>query len=85
MCLSVFYNATFQTQTNEDPGRRHSSNRTPPRSRTTTSSQGSSSNLLTYTPHGSHEFGTLLCWAENDVGRQSDPCVFQVSNRMRKN
>ncbi|KAF2364232.1 CD80-like immunoglobulin C2-set [Trinorchestia longiramus] len=71
-------NATTQEHAAEDSPRRHNSGRVPNKSRTTTASHGSSSNLLTYTPHSSHEFGTLLCWAQNDVGRQADPCVFQV-------
>ncbi|KAK7035565.1 hypothetical protein SK128_010969 [Halocaridina rubra] len=34
--------------------------------------------VLAYTPLTHHDFGTLLCWAENEVGRQSDPCVYLV-------
>ncbi|XP_018028208.1 uncharacterized protein LOC108683407 [Hyalella azteca] len=75
-------NATSQEQSQpaDDSLRRHHQTRAPNRSRTSTASYGSSSNLLTYTPHTSHEFGTLLCWAQNDVGRQADPCVFQTKS-----
>ncbi|XP_068204828.1 nephrin-like isoform X2 [Palaemon carinicauda] len=33
---------------------------------------------LLYTPVTHHDFGTLLCWADNDVGRQAEPCIFLV-------
>ncbi|KAA0192602.1 hypothetical protein HAZT_HAZT007784, partial [Hyalella azteca] len=36
------------------------------------------SSVLAYTPHTPLDYGSLLCWAENSVGRQKDPCVFQV-------
>ena len=39
--------------------------------------QGSAS-LLTYTPRSQMDYGTVLCWASNDVGRQVVPCVFHV-------
>ncbi|XP_063595202.1 synaptogenesis protein syg-2-like [Penaeus indicus] len=34
--------------------------------------------VVRYTPQTHHDFGELLCWAVNDVGRQREPCVFNV-------
>ncbi|XP_042221447.1 nephrin-like [Homarus americanus] len=34
--------------------------------------------VMTYTPKTHHDFGTLLCWASNDVGSQPQPCVYLV-------
>ncbi len=39
--------------------------------------QGSAS-LLSYAPKSQMDYGTVLCWASNDVGRQVVPCVFHV-------
>ncbi|XP_037780317.1 nephrin-like [Penaeus monodon] len=33
---------------------------------------------LTYTPITKMDYGFLLCWATNDVGKQRDPCVFKI-------
>ncbi|CAG9764806.1 unnamed protein product [Ceutorhynchus assimilis] len=46
----------------------------PPRSAT------SSRNIseLTYTPKSQKDYGTLTCWGTNSIGRQVEPCVFQV-------
>ena len=33
---------------------------------------------IVYTPVSQNDFGSLLCWAENDAGPQVKPCVFQV-------
>lgn len=33
---------------------------------------------LTYRPTSQKEYGTLTCWATNSIGRQAEPCVFQV-------
>ncbi|KAK8378713.1 hypothetical protein O3P69_009430 [Scylla paramamosain] len=33
---------------------------------------------VTYTPMTHHDFGTLLCWAVNEVGGQVQPCVFLI-------
>jgi len=40
-------------------------------------SQGDLSRFF-YTPSLDAEFGTFLCWASNDIGRQVQPCVFHV-------
>ncbi|XP_055849963.1 hemicentin-1 isoform X2 [Episyrphus balteatus] len=37
------------------------------------SAQGST---LTYTPE--MDFGTIMCWADNNVGQQKEPCVFHL-------
>ena len=34
--------------------------------------------LVSYIPRTSHDYGSLLCWADNHVGRQAEPCVFQL-------
>ena len=34
---------------------------------------------VSYTPKARKDFGSLLCWAENVIGKQIIPCVFQVS------
>ncbi|XP_049785943.1 nephrin-like [Schistocerca cancellata] len=33
---------------------------------------------VTYTPVTELDYGTLLCWARNRVGRQRSPCVFHI-------
>lgn len=33
---------------------------------------------LIYTPKNEREYGTLACWARNSIGKQSEPCLFQV-------
>lgn len=33
---------------------------------------------LIYTPKNEREYGTLACWAKNLIGRQTEPCLFQV-------
>ena len=37
-----------------------------------------SASLVRYIPRTSHDYGSLLCWADNYVGRQAHPCVFQL-------
>ncbi|XP_068225626.1 neural cell adhesion molecule 2-like [Palaemon carinicauda] len=37
-----------------------------------------SKSILTYTPLVAWDYGLLLCYATNDVGRQEEPCVFRV-------
>ncbi|XP_054746444.1 hemicentin-1 [Anastrepha obliqua] len=39
------------------------------------SAQGST---LTYTPVKELDFGTIMCWADNNVGQQKEPCVFHL-------
>ena len=36
------------------------------------------SSTVSYTPMTHHDFGTLLCWAVNEVGGQLLPCVFLI-------
>ncbi|GAB0088671.1 Immunoglobulin-like domain [Sergentomyia squamirostris] len=33
---------------------------------------------LTYTPVKEMDFGTIMCWADNVVGQQKEPCVFHL-------
>lgn len=37
-----------------------------------------SKSILTYTPVSEHDYGTVMCWAENLAGRQKEPCVFHI-------
>ncbi|KAJ9597409.1 hypothetical protein L9F63_011730, partial [Diploptera punctata] len=34
--------------------------------------------ILRYTPVSELDYGTLSCWAQNSIGPQTTPCVFQV-------
>ncbi|XP_042219761.1 protein turtle homolog A-like [Homarus americanus] len=42
------------------------------------SSSSGNKSTVRYTPQTHHDFGHLLCWAQNDIGSQQDPCVFHV-------
>ena len=42
------------------------------------SSTSSGNSIVSYTPLTAHDFGSLLCWASNNVGKQQEPCVYQV-------
>lgn len=33
---------------------------------------------LTYKPLSDLDYGTLICWADNSIGRQLEPCVFHL-------
>ncbi|XP_008195943.1 hemicentin-2 isoform X1 [Tribolium castaneum] len=33
---------------------------------------------LMYTTSSQRDYGTLTCWGKNSIGRQAEPCVFQV-------
>ena len=35
--------------------------------------------ILPYTPTSPADYGSLLCWAENVIGRQAEPCVISVT------
>ncbi|XP_054744813.1 neural cell adhesion molecule 1 [Anastrepha obliqua] len=37
-----------------------------------------SRSILKYTPVSDQDYGTLSCWASNEVGTQNQPCLFQV-------
>ncbi|KAF4525670.1 hypothetical protein B566_EDAN010659, partial [Ephemera danica] len=39
---------------------------------------GASASVLRYTTASELDYGSLSCWATNDVGHQAAPCVFQV-------
>lgn len=39
---------------------------------------GSTMDVLRYTPVTDQDFGTLSCWGVNEVGVQQNPCLFQV-------
>lgn len=38
---------------------------------------GSTSDL-SYTPKSERDYGTLACWGHNAIGRQAEPCIFQI-------
>ena len=38
----------------------------------------SSLSIITYTPVTTLDYGTLLCWAANVIGTQSEPCLFHI-------
>lgn len=38
----------------------------------------SEKSLLRFTPRSIKDFGTLLCFAENRIGRQREPCRFEI-------
>ncbi|KAH7964721.1 hypothetical protein HPB49_000981 [Dermacentor silvarum] len=40
-------------------------------------SEGSHS-VVSYVPRDRSDYGTLLCWATNKIGRQKEPCRFQI-------
>ncbi|XP_042882471.1 nephrin-like [Penaeus japonicus] len=41
-------------------------------------SSSSVTSVITYTPMTSLDYGTLLCWASNEIGTQREPCVFHI-------
>lgn len=34
--------------------------------------------VLTHTPKTEMDYGTVMCWAENVLGQQKEPCVFHI-------
>lgn len=34
--------------------------------------------VATWTPKSELDYGTLLCWAQNSLGNQADPCAYQL-------
>ncbi|KAK7865976.1 hypothetical protein R5R35_009404 [Gryllus longicercus] len=54
----------------------------PVRFGTSHGANGSSSELR-YTPTSDRDYGTLTCWGTNPIGRQQEPCVFQVVSAVR--
>ncbi|XP_037033009.1 nephrin-like isoform X2 [Bradysia coprophila] len=38
-----------------------------------------SKSVAHYTPTNEQDYGTLLCWGTNDIGTQSEPCIFNVN------
>lgn len=33
---------------------------------------------LVYSLNTARDYGTILCWAENSLGNQAEPCVFHL-------
>ena len=48
-----------------------------PGERARTEKNGTTSKL-TYTPKTDKDYGTLMCSASNEVGRQRKPCIFHI-------
>lgn len=48
-----------------------------PGGRAHTEKNGTTSKL-TYTPRTDKDYGTLMCSASNEVGRQRKPCIFHI-------
>lgn len=46
----------------------------------TTWFKGHTGQEVSYTPRSDLDFGSLLCWASNEVGKQNEPCVIHVIN-----
>ena len=40
--------------------------------------------VLTYTPVNQRGYGTILCFANNEIGRQKEACVFHVVPASKK-
>jgi hypothetical protein len=34
--------------------------------------------IASYKPKTEMDYGTMLCWGDNELGRQSVPCVFHI-------
>lgn len=34
--------------------------------------------IANFTPHTELDYGSLYCWAKNQLGMQSDPCVYHI-------
>jgi hypothetical protein len=34
--------------------------------------------VASYKPKTEMDYGTLLCWGDNELGRQAVPCVFHI-------
>lgn len=39
---------------------------------------GKTYSIATYQPKNELDYGTLLCWAKNELGQQLTPCVFHI-------
>lgn len=38
----------------------------------------SDGSVISYSPQTDRDYGTLLCWARNDIGEQREPCVYRI-------
>uniref|UniRef100_A0A0P4Y268 Sidestep protein n=1 Tax=Daphnia magna TaxID=35525 RepID=A0A0P4Y268_9CRUS len=34
--------------------------------------------VFSYSPQSDRDYGSLLCWARNDIGEQREPCVYRI-------
>ena len=41
-------------------------------------SQNGTLSQLIYSPFHELDYGTILCWAANDLGEQLEPCTFHI-------
>ena len=46
--------------------------------------RGQAISKVTYNPKTTADYGTLLCWGENEKGMQDPPCVFLISPAGKK-
>ena len=37
-----------------------------------------SRSVVEYVPRTELDYGSLLCWATNSIGRQREPCIFHL-------
>ncbi|CAG2110226.1 unnamed protein product [Medioppia subpectinata] len=37
-----------------------------------------SQSVASYVPHNRGNYGTVLCWAHNIIGKQKEPCAFSI-------
>lgn len=37
-----------------------------------------SESVLTYKPTSDMDYGTVLCWAQNNAGQQKNACIFHI-------
>ena len=40
--------------------------------------QDQDGNVIHYSPLNDRDYGSLICWARNDIGEQTEPCVYRV-------
>lgn len=35
-------------------------------------------NVISYSPQSERDYGSLICWARNEIGEQREPCVYRI-------
>lgn len=36
------------------------------------------SSVISYSPQSERDYGSLICWARNEIGEQREPCVYRI-------